>query len=157
MARLKELLDTAGHEQVWTYINSGNVGLSSRADRSSLERELEVLLEQGFGFEITTFVRTVAEVEKALALEPFDLAPGDTYFVTFLKKAPTAAQRTALEELSGDFDTLLVKGSEVHWRMRGRSSDSPLTRRDWERVLGPLSSTSRNTTMLRKLVAKAPA
>jgi hypothetical protein len=57
--------------------------------------------------------------------------------------------------LSGDFVTLLVKGPDVHWRMRGKSSDSPLTRRDWEKVLGPLSSTSRNTTMLRKLAAKA--
>ena len=157
MPRLKEVLEAAGHEGAWTYINSGNIGLSSVAARGPLERELESLLEKEFGFEITTFVRTVSEVEKALALEPFDLASGDTYFVTFLKKAPSAKQRADLEALSGDFDTLLVKGSDVHWRMRGKSSDSPLTRRDWERVLGPLSSTSRNTTMLRKLVAKAAA
>lgn len=157
MPRVQEVLRAAGYSDVWTYINSGNVGLTTGTARGPLEKELEGLLEKEFGFEITTFVRTVAEVEKALSVAPFDLAAGDTYFVTFLKKAPTAAQRKALEALSGDFDTLLVEGPDVHWRMRGKSSDSRLTRRDWEKVLGPLSSTSRNTTMLRKLVAKATA
>lgn len=155
MPRVVELLEQAGYAQPWTYINSGNVGLESSAARAALEKELEALLEDDLGFEVTTFVRTVPEVEQALALEPFELRDGDTYFVTFLKKAPTAAQRKGLEALSGDFDTLRVEGADVHWRMRGRSSDSPLTRRDWEKVLGPLSSTSRNTTMLRKLVARA--
>ena len=65
------------------------------------------------------------------------------------------AQR--LEELSNDFDTLVVHGSEVHWRMRGRSTDSQLSTRDWEKALGPLSSTTRNATMLTKLVAKLDA
>ena len=155
MARLKRVMHEAGYDDAWTYINSGNVGFSSSKARGPLEAELEALLEEAFGFECTTFVRTLAELEKALALEPFDLDPGDTYFITFLKKAPSTAQKKALEALSGDFDTLEVHGPDVHWRMRGKSSDSPLTRRDWERVLGPLSSTSRNTTMLRKLVARA--
>ena len=155
MARLTRVVRDAGFEDAWTYINSGNVGFTSSKARGPLEAQLEELLAAEFGFECTTFVRTAAEVEKALALEPFALQPGDTYFVTFLKKTPTAAQKKALEALSGDFDTLVVKGPDVHWRMRGKSSDSPLTRRDWEKVLGPLSSTSRNTTMLRKLVAKA--
>jgi len=155
MKRLAAVMQGAGYDDAWTYINSGNIGFTTSKARGPLESELEALLEKEFGFECTTFVRTLAEVEKALSLEPFVLGTGDTYFITFLKKAPTAAQKKGLEALSGDFDTLEVHGADVHWRMRGKSSDSPLTRRDWEKVLGPLSSTSRNTTMLRKLVAKA--
>ena len=155
MKRLAAVMQGAGYDDAWTYINSGNIGFTSSKTRGALEVELEPLLEKEFGFECTTFVRTLAEVEKALSLEPFALGTGDTYFITFLKKAPTAAQKKGLEALSGDFDTLEVHGADVHWRMRGKSSDSPLTRRDWEKVLGPLSSTSRNTTMLRKLVVKA--
>ena len=155
MARLKQVLVDAGYDDAWTYINSGNAVFSTGKSRGALERELESLLEKEFGFECTTFVRTLAELEQALAVQPFTLGTGDTYFITFLKKAPTAAQKKGLEALSGDFDTLEVHGADVHWRMRGKSSDSPLTRRDWEKVLGPLSSTSRNTTMLRKLAAKA--
>ena len=155
MPRLKELLVEAGYGDAWTYINSGNAVLSTSKAREPLETELEKLFEDAFGFEVTTFVRTLAELESALAVEPFPMEAGDTRFVTFLKDAPTASQPPAIEALSGDFDTLPVKGSDVHWRMRGKSSDSPLTRRDWDKVLGPLSSTSRNTTMLRKLVLKA--
>jgi uncharacterized protein (DUF1697 family) len=155
MKRLAQLMHDHGYDDAWTYINSGNVAFTSGKARGPLEAELEALLEEQLGFECTTFVRTTKELQRALALEPFELAPGDTYFVTFLKRAPSAAQQRGLEALSGDFDTLIVEGSEVHWRMRGRSSDSPLSRRDWEKVLGPLSSTSRNTTMLRKLAAKA--
>ena len=60
-------------------------------------------------------------------------------------------------ELSNDFDTLVVHGADVHWRMRGKSTDSRLVNRDWEGILGPLSSTSRNITILTKLSAKIDA
>ena len=123
MKRLAAVLRDNGYDDAWTYINSGNAGFTSSKARAPLEAELEALLEREFGFECTTFVRSRDEVEKALAVEPFELAAGDTYFVTFLKKAPTAAQKKALEALSGDFDTLEVHGADVHWRMRGNSSD----------------------------------
>ena len=96
----------------------------------------------------------VTELKKALSAKPFDVANGDTYFITFLKDPPTAAQKSALEGLSGDIDTLVVLGRDVHWRMHGTSMESALTKRHWEKILGPLSSTSRNTTMLTKLAAR---
>jgi hypothetical protein len=85
------------------------------------------------------------------------VAAGDTHFVTFLKKAPPAADAKALEGLSNDFDTLVVQGADVHWLMHGTSIQSKLVGRDWARILGPVSSTSRNVTMLRKLSDKIAA
>jgi len=125
--------------------------------RAAVEKALEQALETEFGFECTTFVRTAAEIRAVLEATPFAVRTGDTHFVTFLKKAPSAAAARALEGLSGDFDTLVVDGADVHWRMDGKSSDSPLTRRDWEKIIGPLSSTSRNVTMLTTLVARIEA
>ena len=75
---------------------------------------------------------------------PFTLTEGDTHFVTFLKKAPSTGDASRLQDLSNDFDTLVVHGAEVHWRMHGRSTDSHLSRRDWEKVLGPLSRQSQH-------------
>jgi hypothetical protein len=86
--------------------------------------------------------------------EPFEVAEGDTHFLTLLKARPTAAERRALEALSNDFDTLVVDGLDVHWRMRGKSTDTLVKTKDWEQVIGRHRSTSRNVTMLRKLVAK---
>lgn len=154
MPRLKSTVEDLGYTDVWTYINSGNVVFDGTGSRANVEKALEKALEDEFGFECTTFVRTAAELEKTIAATPFDVGANDTHFVTFLKKAPSATAATALEALSNDFDTLVVKGADVHWRMHGKSSDSPLGRRDWEKVLGPLSSTSRNVKALTKLSAK---
>ena len=157
MTRVVALFESLGYADVWTYANSGNVVFDTTGARASVEAAMQEALEDEFGFECTTFVRTATHLRNVLHARPFTLAAGDTYFVTFLKKAPSTSDAQRLEGLSNDFDTLVVHGSEVHWRMHGRSTDSHLSRRDWEKVLGPLSSTSRNVTMLTKLVAKLDA
>jgi uncharacterized protein (DUF1697 family) len=154
MPRLVAVCEGLGYTDVWTWINSGNVVFDASGSRAAVETAMEKALEDEFGFECTTFVRTPAQLRRSLDATPFPVLDGDTHFVTFLKKAPTAVQKKALEALSGDFDTLVVVGPDVHWRMRGTSIQSALKSRDWERILGPLSSSSRNVTMLRKLVAR---
>jgi uncharacterized protein (DUF1697 family) len=154
MTRLVAVCESLGYADAWTYVNSGNVVFDTNGARATVEAAMQKALEDEFGFECTTFVRTAKQLRNVLDARPFTLAAGDTHFVTFLKKAPSTSDAKRLEALSNDFDTLVVHGSEVHWRMRGRSTDSQLSKRDWEKVLGPLSSTSRNVTMLTKLVAK---
>jgi uncharacterized protein (DUF1697 family) len=153
MARVVETLTGVGYDGVWTHANSGNVVLQAAGPRTALERSIEDALEGTFGFEVTTFVRTAAELHKALALEPFPVAEGDTYFVTFLKAAPSRSVAKALQEASNDFDTLVVKGRDVHWRMRGRSTETRLPSKTWD-LVGRHGSTSRNVNLLRRLDAK---
>jgi uncharacterized protein (DUF1697 family) len=153
MARLRAIVDDAFATESRTYVNSGNVVFDATGGRAAIERRLERLFEDEFGFEITTFVRTAAELRRIATSEPFDLRPGDTHFVTFMKSSASAARKKALEALSNDFDTLVVRGPDVHWRMRGKSTDTKVPKRAWEKVLGVDASTSRNTTMLRKLAA----
>ncbi len=154
MARLVEVFEGLGYDGVWTHINSGNVVFDAAGSRADLEQTIEQVLEAEFGFEVTTFVRTATELKNVVATEPFDLAPGDTYFVTFLKASPSATKARALESLSNDMDTLIVRGRDVHWRMHGRSTESSLKSKDWASIVGEHASTSRNMTMLRKLEAK---
>jgi uncharacterized protein (DUF1697 family) len=155
--RLVEIVKSLGGTEVWTYINSGNVVFDLGGSRSATEGSLEIAFEQEFGFEITTFVRTSAELRHALALKPFTVATDDTYFITFLKSAPSTRLRSDLEALSNDFDTLVVDKADVHWRMHGKSSDTKLPTKSWEKIVGPRRSTSRNVTMLRKLMGKIEA
>jgi uncharacterized protein (DUF1697 family) len=157
MPYLAEVVRGLGHREVWTHINSGNVVFDGDGRRADLEHGIETALEDGLGFEVTTFIRTSGELRRALSAEPFKLAPGDTYFVTFLKDGLPAPKAAALEALSNDFDTLVVKGRDVHWRMRGKSTDTKLTTKSWDDVVGRHRSTSRNVNMLRKLVARIGA
>ena len=154
MGRLVEVVEGLGYGAVWTYINSGNVVFEASGPRADLEQAMGVALESAFGFEVTTFVRTEAELRRAIAAEPFEVGPGATHFLTLLKSRATPAQRKLLEALTNDVDTLVVNGRDVHWRMHGKSSDTTLPARAWDAIVGPKLSTSRNTTMLRRLVSK---
>ena len=153
MAKLVTICEGLGYDNVWTFINSGNVVFDAAGAATKIERTLEGAFEAEFGFECTTFVRSAAELRTALAVEPFELVAGDTYFITFLKTAPSAAVTKALHAASNDFDTLEVHGRDVHWRMRGKSTDTKIKPATWK-LLGPNSSTSRNVNMLTKLSAK---
>lgn len=156
-ARLVELTEALGYGDVWTHINSGNLVFSAGGTRGEVEHAIRAAVESDVGFEVTTFVRNAHELQEILGVQPFDKGPSDTYFVTFLADQPTVAQRKDLESLSNDFDTLKVHGREVHWLMHGKSIDSSLAKRHWDRILGENSSTSRNTTMLTKLSEKIAA
>lgn len=157
MAKVVELVSGLGFGDVWTHVNSGNVVFTASSGRAAVEVAFEDALEREFGFEVTTFVRTAAELRRGLAVEPFTLRPGDTYFVTFLKDRPSEAGAAALEALGNDFDTLVVDGRDVHWLMRGKSTETGLTTKAWDDIVGRHRSTSRNTTMLRRLVDKIDA
>jgi uncharacterized protein (DUF1697 family) len=153
-AQLVAAVEGLGYTGVWTHINSGNVVFDAPGSRTDLERDLEAAFEKALGFEATTFVRTAAELRRSVADPPFTVSASDTYFITLLKESLAAPKRAALEALSNDFDTLVVKGRDVHWRMHGKSTDTRLTTRQWDDIVGHHRSTSRNTNMLRKLVVK---
>jgi uncharacterized protein (DUF1697 family) len=154
MRRLVEVCEGLGYRDVWTHANSGNAVFEATGGRSAIERAMEEALEVAMGFEVTTFVRSAAELKNAVQLRPFELASGDTYFITFLKSPLPTARARALEEASNDFDTLVVRGRDVHWRMRGKSTDTKLPTKTWEKLVGVHASTSRNVNLLQKLAAK---
>jgi uncharacterized protein (DUF1697 family) len=153
MRRLVGVCEGLGYDHVWTHANSGNAVFDASGSRVSIEQALERALESAFGFEVTTFVRTPAELDAALTLDPFPLTAGDTYFITFLKRPPAAAVQRQLEEASNDFDTLVVDGRDVHWRMRGKSTETKVKAATW-RSVGEHGSTSRNANLLGKLAEK---
>lgn len=156
MSRLKAVGERLGYADVWTFLNSGNIVFDGAGTRERLEAALGDALEEEFGFECTTFVRSPAELRKALAVQPFERTAGDTYFITFLKSAPPADVVAAMQAASNEFDTLVVDGRDVHWHMRGKSTDTLLKASTW-RLVGRTGSTSRNVTMLTKLLGKLDA
>ncbi len=154
MADLVQTVEGLGYDDVWTYIASGNVAFRSPLGRGTLEPAIEAAVADAFGFDSEAFVRTAAQLRAIVDLEPFGALPaGATYLVAFLRSAPTAAQKRAIEDLSGDVDTLEVHGADVHWRIEGKSLDTVLKAKDWK-AAGAAPNTTRNITMLTKLVDK---
>lgn len=107
MAELREQLGAAGHGEVRTVGQSGNVAFASRASTSSLERSLTELL----GVEV--LVRTAAELAEVVALDPLGRAAdnGSRYLVTFCREPVDAA---LLEDVVASPEAVAVVGREIY-------------------------------------------
>ena len=70
MPELRELLERAGFEDVQTYVQSGNVVLTSELKPDALAKRLESELAEGLGLETRVLVRTHDELAKIVERDP---------------------------------------------------------------------------------------
>ena len=151
MERLRRLFSDLGFRDVATLIASGNVLFTpGRQQPATLERRIEQSLAETFGFEVTTFVRTSADLAAITAAEVMTAAAGESVLVGFLKTAPDAAAQARVAAMGTPNDDLQVVGREAWWLRRGRISDSRLSGGTLEKALGT-PMTMRNITTVRKL------
>jgi len=72
MERLRDLFGELGYGNVRTYIQSGNVFFDTdEEDRAVLSGAIEERLSSALGYAVPTCLRTVPELERTLALNPF--------------------------------------------------------------------------------------
>jgi uncharacterized protein (DUF1697 family) len=157
MERLRDLFAAAGCREVETFIASGNVIFETRArNLAALERTLEDHLRRALGYEVKTFLRTVAEVAAVAGYRPFAkerLGSGGSLNVGFLAAAPGPREAEALLALRTEFDDLHLHGREVYWWCAGRQSESKFTGAAFEKTLRA-SATFRNVNTVARLTAK---
>ena len=153
MATARQALTELGFDQVGSYVNSGNLLFSASGKAADHEVAIRAALEEIYGFEITTFVRTAAQVRELTTARPFGtIAAGHTHFALFALTRLTAAEKRAVEGLSNEHDTVEVRGRDVHWLIRSKSTETTLGPKRWKEALPDNPTTARNLTMLTKLV-----
>jgi uncharacterized protein (DUF1697 family) len=158
MDRLRALFEALGFSEVETFIASGNI-LFNSSSRSgpALERKIEKHLRASLGYEVATFVRTLAEMQQVAGHEPFSAAvtsvPYHAIYVSFLRDPPSAAARRAVAALRSTTDDFHIHGRELYWLSRVPFGDSKIAGPLLERILR-MPATSRNITSLRKLAAR---
>jgi uncharacterized protein (DUF1697 family) len=157
MGDLSVQLAALGLHGIATYINSGNVIFESRGiNPAELERRIEVQLQQAFGFDVPTLVRTADELAAVNAADPFGAAADHedaTVYVAFLRTVPDADHVRQLDIYQSDIDTLQVEGRHVFWLRRRDLGESAITLDRLERALGT-QATIRNMTTLARMVDK---
>jgi uncharacterized protein (DUF1697 family) len=122
MAELRGLLTGAGYENVRTYVQSGNVVLSSQADPAEIERECAGLISERFGFEVPVVVRTRDELAEVVARNPLGDVAEDRkrYQVSFLVQELEPETVERLHQLVVAPEALVVDGREVYaWHPEG--------------------------------------
>lgn len=161
MVDVRDALADAGMDDVTTYIQSGNVILTSRArSATAVERAVEDTLEDAFGLGIDVIARSAAQLDAIVRRNPFAKQARDplTVHVGFLKARPGAAAARALRDRTFGADELVLDGTELFLHYPNGSGRSKMTGAVFERVLGTLY-TGRNwkvTTELARLAAGHP-
>jgi uncharacterized protein (DUF1697 family) len=156
MAALRDLLERLGHDDVVTYLQSGNV-VSRAGARSSgvVERAVSAAVTAEFGFDVDVLVRTPHQLRVVLDGNPFLPARGSrpdpkSLHVTFLARAPKA---TLVREIDGSAfapDEFRVVGREVFLTCPGGYGRTKITNSWFERKLG-VPATTRNWSTVTEL------
>lgn len=154
MQPLKELFAQLGYTTVETFIASGNVIFDAgRRGSERIEAEIERQLHTMLGFEVTTFVRTGPDLLRVLeATGARSGDDGDIEYIGFLKRAPDAAKRRALDALNSDTDGFRILDREVYWLRRG-GAESPYSGGAIEKILG-VPTTLRNRNTIERMAAR---
>jgi uncharacterized protein (DUF1697 family) len=150
MPSLKASLEDLGHEDVVTYIQSGNVVFESRVKDPA--KEIEERIAEDFGVSVTVVLRTPAELKKVVKANPFpEVKEGRKLHVTFLRDKPAKAAVDALDPDRSPPDELVLKGRDLYVHYPNGQAKTKLTN-DWvERTLG-VRGTARNWNTVLKLV-----
>jgi uncharacterized protein (DUF1697 family) len=156
MPELRELLERAGFEDVQTYVQSGNVVLTSKLKPDALARRLERELADGLGLETQVLVRTRAELAKIVERDPLGREADNhaRYQVTFLDRPLATAKKRELEAADVAPERVVVDGREIYaWHPNGQARSalaSLLTAKKLDRA-----ATARNWRTVTKLLELA--
>jgi uncharacterized protein (DUF1697 family) len=149
MPELRAALEEAGSEDVSTYVQSGNVVLSSTKPAQRVQVEVQRLLADRFGLDVDVLVRTRAQLARVVERNPLGRVAKDPkrYQVTFLEKAPGAEVVRKLEAAATERERVVSDGRELYaWHpdgvgrsklaalMSGKGLGVPGTARNWTTV-----------------------
>lgn len=150
MAELRSALATAGFHGVATYIQSGNIILSSDLGPADVATKVEALITSDFGLTVPVIVRTAAQWTGYAAGSPLAEAERDRPRMLHLclavaplradAAADLAARANDREVIMADGDALWIDfgdsvgTSKLTPALCDRAAGSPLTARNWNTV-----------------------
>lgn len=129
MAQLKLVCESLGLRRVQTYINSGNVLFESGDAAETLTPRIEKEIEAVFGFPVAVIVRTTAELERAVSVNPFadEGSPEQLHLhVGYLAEVPSPDKLERIQRYVNDDDRFRVIGKDMYIMLRNGVRDSKL-------------------------------
>ena len=156
MPDLRAALEEAGFKGVQTYLQSGNVVLSSKASSERVARKCEQQIAARFGLDIPVVVRTHDELAEVVQRNPLgEVAVNPKrYQVTFLTAELDPEVVRKLEAAAVDPEQFVISGREIYaWHPEGIARS-----RLWTLLAGRglgVTATARNWTTVTKLLALA--
>jgi uncharacterized protein (DUF1697 family) len=153
MPALREALEEAGFEDVQTYVQSGNVVLTSSGKADAVARKCERVIAERFGLEIPVVVRTRAELSRIVKRNPLGKVATEPkrYQVSFLSQKLPAKVVRELEAVAAPEERVVAAGREVYaWHPAGVARSKL-----WAKLAGKglgVTATSRNWATVEALL-----
>lgn len=118
MAKLRELLETAGFSNVRTYIQSGNiVAKSTLKNRDKVAAKIADVIESEFGFRPAVLVLSEKEMRSALVENPFPQAESEpkTLHFYFLQSAGATLNEAEFQKFAAANEQYCLKNSVFYF------------------------------------------
>ncbi len=151
---IKAAAEKAGFTDVETYINTGNVRVTTRMrSRAKVEEALEKAFLEDRGFEVPTIVFTPAEVTAdRRGGHGVREGPRGVHYVSLLKDEPTEELIEKIEAVGRGEESARVGGRAVHLLLGENYHEAKLTNATVEKLMGV--ATNRNLKVIRTLAEK---
>jgi uncharacterized protein (DUF1697 family) len=159
MGELRRLMETLGHGNVRTHIQSGNVVFETDiSDREQIAGVLSDAIEKAHGLSVPVVIRDVDELTAALARHPFraDEPDGSRLAVSFMATAPGQEAVASLEADRFLPDRFAVDGTDLYLHFPNGMGTSKMLPTYFDRRLGR-PGTVRNLNTIEKLITLATA
>ncbi len=156
MPALRALVEDLGHGDVTTYIQSGNVVLTSKDSGATITAALQKAIAKEFGIDVVVFVRSKQQLQKVVDSNPFlkqGKDPGALH-VVFLSNKPKADKVKALTAIDLGSEEVAVKGTEAYLHLPNGYGRAKLGNAFVEKQLG-VAGTTRNWRTTAKLLELA--
>lgn len=156
MKELVALLQNLGAQGVKTYIQSGNAAFQHQAEQAvELSDRIRAAISESHGFEPQVLLLDVAELEQAIASNPFPQAEADpkTLHLYFLADRPETPDLETLDNLKQDTEQYGLADKVFYLYAPDGIGRSKLAARV-EKSLG-VTATARNWRTVSKIMAMA--
>ena len=151
MAELRTLCGRLGLRDVATYVASGNIVCAAPPDLDTTLREVEGAIADEFGVVTPAIGRTHAELEAAVAANPYTGFEPKLMHIVYLAGLPDVDGVATLADRDFGEDSCQVIDREVYAWYAGSVHRSKLSAATLEKSLG-VAGTARNWRTAQKLV-----
>lgn len=155
MGRLADVARDLGYDDVWTWVNSGNLVLRAADPAGDVEVALSGALEHELGLRVDVTVRSAEELAALLEHRPFRDAPPAQVTVTFLLAPAPDGVVDRLAAVATAAEPFVVSGREV-WVRFGEGQARSRLAAGLSGVLG-VSATTRTLGTVSRIVARLTA
>lgn len=162
MTQLKSIFESAGLENVETFIASGNVIFSSKSKSApALVKKIESALKAELEYDVPVFLRTDTELadiaqRRHAVFSVTEVGGAHSLNVGVLHEPLTPAAQKALLTFNSEAESFRTHEREIYMLLHTPVTNSKFTITKFEKAIGA-STTFRNMNTMERLAKKYPA